>query len=136
MLRVEPIHPLEPPHDNLSGKGRGYGTDIKLTAAESIESVIYDHRERISTLLRLHIDNYITDPFLRSDPHILEFILYNAANEKAVGLFLQRKIDFLTIPEMIEAAMAEHKVIAEPTVDEILATEAATYEMIESRWNL
>lgn len=62
--------------------------------------------------------------------------VYNAANEKAVGLFLQRKIDFLTIPEMIEAAMAEHKVIAEPTVDEILATEAATYEMIESRWNL
>ncbi len=62
--------------------------------------------------------------------------VYNAANEKAVGLFLQRKIDFLTIPEMIEAAMAEHKVIAEPDVDEILAAEAAAYEMIESRWHL
>ena len=61
--------------------------------------------------------------------------VYNAANEKAVGLFLQRRIDFLTIPEMIEAAMAEHRVIAEPDVDEILATEAATYEMIESRWH-
>ncbi len=62
--------------------------------------------------------------------------VYNAANEKAVGLFLQRKIGFLMIPEMIEAAMAAHKVIAEPTVEEILAAEAATYEMIESRWNL
>lgn len=61
--------------------------------------------------------------------------VYNAANEKAVGLFLQRRIDFLTIPEMIEAAMAEHSVIAEPNVDEILATEATTYEMIESRWH-
>ncbi len=62
--------------------------------------------------------------------------VYNAANEKAVGLFLKRKIDFLTIPEMIEAAMAEHKTINDPTVDEILAAEAATYEMIESRWQL
>lgn len=62
--------------------------------------------------------------------------VYNAANEKAVGLFLQRRIEFLMIPEMIEAAMAEHKVIAEPDVDEILAVEAATYEMIESRWHL
>ncbi len=61
--------------------------------------------------------------------------VYNAANEKAVGLFLQRRIDFLTIPEMIEAAMAEHSVIDEPNVDEILATEATTYEMIESRWH-
>ncbi|MDO5574649.1 MAG: 1-deoxy-D-xylulose-5-phosphate reductoisomerase [bacterium] len=61
--------------------------------------------------------------------------VYNAANEKAVGLFLQRRIDFLTIPEMIEAAMTEHRVIAAPDVDEILATEAATYEMIESRWH-
>ena len=62
--------------------------------------------------------------------------VYNAANEKAVSLFLKRKIDFLTIPEMIEAAMAEHKTINDPTVDEILAAEAATYEMIESRWQL
>lgn len=61
--------------------------------------------------------------------------VYNAANEKAVGLFLQRRIDFLTIPEMIEAAMAEHSVIDEPNVDEILATKATTYEMIESRWH-
>ena len=61
--------------------------------------------------------------------------VYNAAHEKAVGLFLQRRIDFLTIPEMIEAAMAEHSVIDEPNVDEILATEATTYEMIESRWH-
>ena len=31
--------------------------------------------------------------------------------------------------------MAEHSVIDEPNVDEILATEATTYEMIESRWH-
>lgn len=59
--------------------------------------------------------------------------VYNAANEKAVGLFLDRKISYLQITELIEAAMAQHKVIAEPTVEEILATEAAVYEYISAQ---
>lgn len=60
--------------------------------------------------------------------------VFNAANEKAVALFLQRKIRFLQIPELIEASMEAHKVIADPSVEEILQTEAATYEFIKQRF--
>lgn len=61
--------------------------------------------------------------------------VFNAANEKAVSLFLNRKIGFLNIPEIIEEAMNSHHCIENPTVDEILTTEAETYELIESRWH-
>lgn len=60
--------------------------------------------------------------------------VYNAANERAVAMFLNRKIGFLDIPEIIGSCMEAHKVIDAPTVEQILETEAATYEMIESRW--
>ena len=60
--------------------------------------------------------------------------VYNAANERAVAKFLDRKIGFLDIPEIIRSCMAEHKVTENPTVQQILETEAATYELIESRW--
>ena len=60
--------------------------------------------------------------------------VYNAANERAVAKFLDRKIGFLDIPEIIGSCMAEHKVTENPTVEQILETEAATYELIESRW--
>ena len=40
--------------------------------------------------------------------------VYNAANEKAVSLFLERKIRFLEIYDLIEGAMAHHKVVADP----------------------
>lgn len=60
--------------------------------------------------------------------------VYNAANEKAVSLFLNRKIGFLEIPEIIRACMEENRYIASPTVEEILATEAETYALIERRW--
>ena len=60
--------------------------------------------------------------------------VYNAANERAVAKFLDRKIGFLDIPEIISECMAAHKVVEVPTVEQILQTEAATYDMIESRW--
>ena len=60
--------------------------------------------------------------------------VYNAANEKAVALFLDRRIGWLEIPEIIGKSMEAHKVIPNPTVDEILETERAVYEFIESRW--
>lgn len=60
--------------------------------------------------------------------------VYNAANERAVAKFLDRKIAFLDIPEIISECMAAHKVVGAPTVEQILETEAATYDMIESRW--
>ena len=58
----------------------------------------------------------------------------NAANEKAVALFLDRKIKYLQIPEIIRACMEAHKNIADPTVEEILKTEQETYEFIKNRW--
>ena len=60
--------------------------------------------------------------------------VYNAANERAVAKFLDRKIGFLDIPEIISECMAAHKVVGAPTVEQILETEVATYDMIESRW--
>ena len=54
----------------------------------------------------------------------------NAANEYAVSLFLDRKIGYLTITDMIEEAMRMHQVIANPTVEQILETEARTYEVL------
>ena len=59
--------------------------------------------------------------------------VFNAANEKAVSLFLQDKIGFLYIPELIGACMQSHHVVANPTVEQILEAEAACYDYIESR---
>ncbi|MBQ2802414.1 MAG: 1-deoxy-D-xylulose-5-phosphate reductoisomerase [Lachnospiraceae bacterium] len=59
--------------------------------------------------------------------------VYNAANEKAVGLFLERRISYLQITELIEEAMQQHKIIANPTVDDILETECAVYEYISGK---
>lgn len=60
--------------------------------------------------------------------------VYNAANERAVGKFLDRKIGYLEIPEIIQASMEAHSVVEHPSVEEILETEKAVYEFIESRW--
>lgn len=56
--------------------------------------------------------------------------VYNAANEKAVSLFLNRKITYLQIPELIEEAMDQHKVIPDPSVEQILETEKQVYEFL------
>ncbi|MBE5879435.1 MAG: 1-deoxy-D-xylulose-5-phosphate reductoisomerase [Lachnospiraceae bacterium] len=61
--------------------------------------------------------------------------VYNAANELAVQYFLKEQISFLEIAELIESSMQEHRVIANPNVDEILFAEAQTYEYIKSRFN-
>lgn len=58
--------------------------------------------------------------------------IFNAANEKAVALFLEDKIGFLDIYDEIEKSMDNHKVIDNPTVDDILAAEAECHELIDS----
>ena len=58
----------------------------------------------------------------------------NAANERAVAMFLDRKIGYLQIPEIIQACMENHKNIENPTVEEILKTEQETYQFIKNRW--
>ncbi|MDD3797488.1 MAG: 1-deoxy-D-xylulose-5-phosphate reductoisomerase, partial [Lachnospiraceae bacterium] len=60
--------------------------------------------------------------------------VFNAANERAVSKFLNRKIGFLDIYEIIHFCMEQHSLIREPSVAQILETEQAVYEMIESRW--
>lgn len=60
--------------------------------------------------------------------------VFNAANEKAVAMFLDRKLRYLQIPELIQCCMEQHHNIANPTVDEILETEQETYEYILGRW--
>ena len=58
----------------------------------------------------------------------------NAANERAVAMFLDRKIGYLQTPEIIQACMENHKNIEDPTVEEILKTEQETYQFIKNRW--
>ena len=58
--------------------------------------------------------------------------VFNAANEYAVKQFLDRKIDFLDIYDIIRASMDHHKLIENPDIDEIFATEQEVYEFIES----
>ena len=60
--------------------------------------------------------------------------VFNAANELAVKLFLQEKIRFLDIYQIIGQSMGRHKVIRHPDLDQILAVEKETYQWIESRW--
>ncbi len=57
--------------------------------------------------------------------------VFNAANEKAVALFLQKQITFLQIPELIGRSMEQHCVTDDPTVEQILEAEAATYAFID-----
>ena len=59
---------------------------------------------------------------------------FNAANEKAVAMFLDKKIAFLDIWDIIEYCMKEHQFVESPSLEEILATEQEVYDMIESRW--
>ncbi len=59
--------------------------------------------------------------------------IFNAANEAAVALFLQEKISYLQITEIIEECMRHSTYIESPGVEQILATEAEVRERIESR---
>ena len=58
----------------------------------------------------------------------------NAANEKAVALFLNDRIHFLDIYDIIEQSMNRHKKVESPSVEQILDAEADCYEFIASRW--
>ncbi len=63
--------------------------------------------------------------------------VFNAANERAVAeLLLHGQIGFLDIYRSIREAMDRHQVIEHPCLEEILETEAKTYEWMESRWSV
>ena len=59
--------------------------------------------------------------------------VFNAANEKAVSLFLAGRIRFLQIADLIGEAMGAHGAAKNPSLNEILETEKWCYEFIESR---
>ncbi len=61
-------------------------------------------------------------------------VAYNAANEKAVSLFLNRQIRYLEIADIIEETMKQTGYIANPSLEQILETEQEAYEFISSRW--
>lgn len=56
--------------------------------------------------------------------------VFNAANEYAVAKFLNREISYLEITDMIQKAMENHKVIDDPTVEQILETEREVDELL------
>jgi len=57
--------------------------------------------------------------------------VFNAANERAVALFLQERISFTDIARLIGTCMEKHRVIAAPDVDEILAAEEEAAGIVE-----
>ena len=59
--------------------------------------------------------------------------VFNAANELAVAMFLNREITYLEIVEIIEDWMRAHHNIKSPSLEQILTAEQETYERIRSR---
>lgn len=55
-------------------------------------------------------------------------VVMNAANEVAVSLFLQEKIPFTGIMDLIEQVMGNHLVHTNPTIDDIIAVDALSRE--------
>ncbi len=60
--------------------------------------------------------------------------VFNAANEKAVAMFLAGQTGFLKITEIIKECMAAHKNIDNPSLSDILEVEQDVYRYIESRY--
>ena len=58
----------------------------------------------------------------------------NAANERAVAMFLNGRIGFLDIYDVISDCMSAHDKMPAADLGEILEAEAWTYRYIESRW--
>lgn len=48
----------------------------------------------------------------------------NGANESANSLFLQGKIEFLMIEELVEQAMNQHQLIENPTIEQLIAVDS------------
>ena len=58
-------------------------------------------------------------------------VVYNAANEAAVGKFLNKEIKYHQISDAIESVMAKHSAKVYSSVDEVIEAERWTYEQIE-----
>ncbi len=60
--------------------------------------------------------------------------VFNAANEKAVAMFLNKEIGYLEIVNTIEEMMKQHHIIANPSFEDILEVEKEIYEKIDKKW--
>lgn len=60
--------------------------------------------------------------------------IVNSANEAAVALFLDRKIKFLDIGDVVNGALETVKFIAQPTLEDILDTRRAAEEYVAARF--
>lgn len=56
----------------------------------------------------------------------------NGANEQAVALFLEGKIGFLEIADLVEKAMEAQSWVKEPTLEEVLAADQAARAQVRS----
>lgn len=61
--------------------------------------------------------------------------VFNASNEEAVAMFLNKKIGFLDIYRIIEESMNRHTVISNPDIDTVLSVERDTREFIRRSFN-
>lgn len=61
--------------------------------------------------------------------------VFNASNEEAVAMFLNKKIGFLDIYRIIEESMNRHTVISNPDIDTVLSVEKDTREFIRKSFN-
>ena len=57
--------------------------------------------------------------------------VFNAANEQAVALFLDRKIPYLAIADLIQGAMENCSMVEAPGVEEILQAERQARAYVE-----
>lgn len=56
--------------------------------------------------------------------------ILNAANEESVNYFLNKRIDFLTIPKIVEKVMRAHAKIDNPSLAQVLAADAWAREEV------
>jgi 1-deoxy-D-xylulose-5-phosphate reductoisomerase len=114
--------------------------DMKLP----IEYALFYPDRRPMDTPRLDLFKVASLTFERPDPETFEGLklaleagriggsmptVFNAANELAVARFLDHRIGFLDIYEMIRRSMEQHKTIENPSVEEILAAEAEVNDL-------
>jgi len=56
--------------------------------------------------------------------------VFNGADEAAVRLFLHKKIDFISIVNLIEKALQQHSVISNPTLEDIMEADRWAKEFV------
>lgn len=119
--------------------------DMKLP----IQYALFQPERRLNNYKRLDLTDIGTLTFEKPDTNVFPCLQYaydalevggtmptvlNAANEKAVSMFMADRIHYTDIPKIIKEAMDAHEVMPADTLESILAAEQWTYSLIESRY--